>query len=107
LRLLERRAPRVDDAREQELVEPLRQIADVSRVEVDADAFDGQLGEPVLEQLARVAERDLEGERRPARERLERLAQLVQPAGAVAGEERLAEDDELRVQDVELRLQDA
>src|SRR5205823_1742020 len=64
-----------------------------------------QLGEPVPEQLARVAEGDLERERRPAGERVERLAKLGEPGRALARQERLAEDDELGVERVELGLQ--
>ncbi len=45
-RLLRNRAPRVEDAGEEQLVEALGDVVDARRVEVDPDRVHGQLGEP-------------------------------------------------------------
>jgi hypothetical protein len=65
-RILERGAPGIDDAGEQELVEAFRDIGEVRPVEVDPDRVDRQLAEALLERLTCVAERQLQGEPRAA-----------------------------------------
>ena len=81
--------------------------AQLRRIEVDADPVHGQVGEPLLEQLVRAAERDPERELRPAAELLERSPELVQAAVLGPREERLLEHDELGVERVDLRLENA
>ena len=68
---------------------------------------DGQVAEPFLEQRVRTAERHPERELRPAGELLERGGELADAPGLGAREERLLEDDELRVERVDLRLENA
>src|SRR5207248_9541546 len=85
--ILDRRAARVGDAREQQLVDPLRQVGEVRQVEVDADSLDRQLRESVFECNAGVAERQLQCDGRAAAEALERPGELLHALGAYPSEE--------------------
>ena len=89
------------------LVEALGHRARLRRVEVDADRVHGQVGEALLEQPVRAAEGHPERELRAAAELLERSGEVVQAAVLGPRQERLLEHDELGVERVDLRLQDA
>ena len=81
--------------------------ARLRRVEVDADRVHGQVGETLLEQPVRAAEGHPERELRPASELLERCGEPVQAAVLGARQERLLEHDQVGVERVDLRLEDA
>ena len=106
-RLLGRGAASVEHAGEEELVEALGDRVGLRRVEVDSDPVHGQVGEARVEGALGVAEREPERELRPAGKRFESAAEALEVDLLLAGEKRLLEDDELCVERVELRLQDA
>src|SRR6266540_816855 len=104
LRILEARAPRVDDAGERELVR-LREIAELRGVEVDPNPLDREVGQAAGEERPRIAERALEHKGSSgggAAKGFERGREVVEARLVLAGEEGLAEHDEVGVESLEL-----
>src|SRR5256714_12728207 len=104
-RILERRAAGVDDARQQELVEALRDVREMRPVEVDPDRIDRQLAEALLERLTGVAESQLQGELRPARKCGEWVFELAWRSVFRRAEEGLGQHDEVGVDRIQRRLE--
>ena len=106
-RFLEHRAPRVEDSREQHLAEALGHVARRRRIEVDADRVHGQVGEPLLEQLSALPNVSQSASFGPPPSFSSASASGVEVAALRAREKRLLEHDELGVDRVDLRLQNA
>src|SRR5947207_11689679 len=105
-RVLQRRAARVDDAGEQELVEAFRDVREMRSVEIDPDRVDRQVREALLERFAGIAERELEREPGPTGEGAERLLELARRSGLFAAKKRLGEHDQVGVECLDQRLED-